>query len=81
VGNLYYDDEYEYKVIENAEFPEGYVRAFKLSDGDVIIFNGMLLEFENNIFYAVKEGKGLINPYFERTGASFTIEELNNISI
>lgn len=77
---MFYDDGYnpdEYKIVKGYEPPEGYVRAFQLSNGDVITIHNLLLEFEDTLFYEVKEPRGIVNPYFERTGRVFTMEQLN----
>jgi hypothetical protein len=80
VINLYYDDGYEESIrIEKANSPKGCVRAHKLSNGDVINVMSILLEFEDNILYEVEEAKGLINPVYERTGRSFTPQQVNEM--
>jgi len=77
---MHYDDGYEYlPKVEKAEIPEGYTRAHMLGNGDVVQVHGLLLEFEDNILYEVKEPVGLVNPYYERTGRSFTPEQLNEM--
>lgn len=61
---LYYDDGYE-------------VRAFRLSNGDVFTIRDLMLEFEDNILYEVREiGSGFFRKY-KRTGKSFTPEKIN----
>jgi hypothetical protein len=75
---LFYDDGYEeYVYVEKEESNIPKIRAYQLNNGDVISINDLLLEFEDNLFYEVKEPVGLVNPYFERTGRKFTIEQLN----
>lgn len=79
---MYYDDGYEFKnvSVEKGEKPEGYVRAYQLSNGDVVNINNLLLEFEDNILYeVVKVRETLFEPKYERTGKSFTPEQINKI--
>lgn len=85
-GNFNYDDGYVYNheelegaFLNEAELPENYARAYILSNGDVIRINDLLLKFEDNLFYEVKEPVGFINAYYEPTGKIFTPEELNNM--
>lgn len=78
---MYYDDGYEQEVkVEKAELPEGYVRAVRLENGMVVQVNHLLLEFEDNILYEVEPAKSWFNPYYERTGRSFTMEQINQMN-
>jgi hypothetical protein len=54
-------------------------RAVQLEDGMVISFMDVLLEYEDKKFYeVVKTSYGMFNPQYERTGKSYTIDELNS---
>jgi len=81
---MQYDDGYfelmeeESKIIKNEE-GQNIVRAYKLSNGDIITCNGLLLEFENNMFYEVVQKTYLVNPIFERTGKKCSPNDLNNM--
>jgi hypothetical protein len=57
------------------------VRVYPLSDGDIIEFYGKTLEFENKLFYEVvfKGFDKNMQSVWERTGKSYTPEELNKI--
>jgi hypothetical protein len=78
---LYYDDGYKQETkIEKAELPDGYVRAVRLENGMVMQINDLLLEFEDNILYEVEPAKTWLNPFYERTGRSFTMEQINQMS-
>jgi hypothetical protein len=57
------------------------IRAYELTDGDVIEVLGCLMQYENGLFYEVKYG-GLdefMQTIWIRTGRTFTTEELNKI--
>ena len=78
---MYFDDGYfdgDFKLIK-AKLPDGYTRAFKLSNGDVITILNLLLEYEDGLFYEVVKRDKLINPEFLRTGKSFTPNEINSL--
>ena len=83
---MYYDDGYEelLKEEELGKFEDETlglpkVRAHKLSNGDVLQVNDLLLEFENNLLYEVKPSLEAVNPYYERTGRTYTPELLNKM--
>lgn len=60
-------------------FDDDNVRAYKLSNGDVVTILNLLLEFEDDLFYEVIRRESLINPEFIRTGKVFTPNEINRL--
>jgi hypothetical protein len=88
---MFYDDGYdpdkekikdeEFRLATESEIKEGRaVRVFKLSNGDVFQIYNLLLEFEDNILYEVVCVRDtLFEPRYERTGRSFTPEQINKM--
>ena len=52
------------------------IRAYELVDGAVVEINGLLLEFEDGLFYEVEKGASFINPVYKRTGVKYSPSEL-----
>lgn len=85
----YYDDGFYDKkddltlaLAEVNDFPEEYIRVYKLCDGDIFSINNVFIEYENNIFYEIVYSgyvDEFYNKEYKRTGKKFTIEELNNL--
>lgn len=82
---MYYDDGYnpDEFVVKKAELPEGYARAYKLSNGDIFSLWNVsnhcyILEYEDQLMYEVVENGvdmfGQTN--YKRTGKVFTPDEI-----
>jgi hypothetical protein len=62
--------------------PLGFYRLHELKNGDVFTYKDVSLEYENNLFYEVKDGglDGFLQKVWIRTGKVLTIDEINNFS-
>lgn len=84
MNDIYNRDDLKGTFLYKSEPPEGYVRAYRILDNDVINFYDLLLEFENGVFYEVTEEKadfdkvGSLSVYI-RNGRVFTPEQLSEM--
>jgi len=78
----FYDKKDDLSLTEANDLPEGYIRAYKLCDGDIFSINDVFIEYEDEKFYEVIYS-GHVDEYYnkkyKRTGKEFTREELNNL--
>lgn len=58
-------------------------RAYRLSNGDIFAIKDTTIEFEDKKFFEVVEAPGDEYAYtrWERTGVSFTMDELNELLV
>lgn len=58
-------------------------RVYKLNNGDVFNVCGVLIEYDEGVFYEVEDLKPysyfVFDKKYERTGKIYTIEEINEI--
>lgn len=72
----------EFRIATEEEISEGKaVRAYQLNNGDVFSTCNLLLEYENRVLYEViRISDAIFESRYERTGRSFTLEQITEMA-
>ena len=78
-----YDDGYDEISFDVAGGKDetGWVCTYKIQPGDIVSINGLLLEYDGEIFWEVKEMRfeRFNKVKYLKTGKHYTAEEINKI--
>ena len=89
VGGYNQIDGYTKVEFETTEVPEGYARAYRLENNDVVNICGNILEFENNLLHEVEEfsyyeyieGIKVKTTTYQRTGKKLTLDQASALAL